>query len=77
MAQGKGSTIDPAAVVDDGTYIGAQAIVGAGSQLHQCIIGEGAAIGEKVQLTRTFVASGARIEPNTVAIDEFFGFSPE
>jgi len=77
MAQGKGSTIDPAAVVDDGTYIGAQAIVGAGSQLHQCIIGEGATIGEKVQLTRTFVASGARIEPNTVAIDEFFGFSPE
>ena len=77
MAQGRGSTIDPAAVVDDGTYIGAQAIVGAGSQLHQCIIGEGAAIGEKVQLTRTFVASGARIEPNTVAIDEFFGFSPE
>jgi mannose-1-phosphate guanylyltransferase len=77
MAQGRGSTIDPTAVVDEGSYIGAQANVGAGSQLHQCIIGEGATIGEKVQLTRTFVASGARIEPNTVAINEFFGFSPE
>ena len=77
MAQGRGSTIDPTAVVDEGSYVGAQANVGAGSQLHQCIIGEGATIGEKVQLTRTFVASGTRIEPNTVAIDEFFGFSPE
>jgi len=77
MAQGKGSTIDPTAVVDEGSYVGAQASVGAGSQLHHCIIGEGARIGENVRLTRTFVAAGSRIEANTAAIDEFFGFSPE
>lgn len=77
MAQGKGSTIDPTAVVEEGSYVGAQASVGAGSQLHQCIIGEGARIGENVRLTRTFVAAGSRIEANTAAIDEFFGFSNE
>jgi len=77
MAQGKGSTIDPTAVVDEGSYVGAQASVGAGSQLHHCIIGEGARIGENVRLTRTFVAAGSRIEANTAAIDEFFGFSNE
>jgi len=77
MAQGKGSTIDPTAVVDEGSYVGAQASVGAGSQLHHCIIGEGARIGENVHLTRTFVAAGSRIEANTAAIDEFFGFSNE
>ena len=77
MAQGRGSTIDPTAVVDEGSYVGAQATVGAGSELHQCIIGEGARVGANVRLTRTFVAAGCRIEANTAAIDEFFGFSPE
>lgn len=77
MAQGKGSSVDPTAVVDQGSYIGAKATIRAGSQLHQCVIGEGASIGENVALTRTFVAAGSRIEPNTVAIDQFFGFSPE
>ena len=77
MAQGRGSTIDPAAAVDEGSYVGAQATVGAGSELHQCIIGEGARIGENVRLTRTFVAAGTKIEPNTVGIDQFFGFSAE
>jgi mannose-1-phosphate guanylyltransferase len=77
MAQGKGSVIDPTAVVDQGSYIGAKATIGAGSQLHQSVIGEGASIGESVALTRTFVAAGSRIEPNTLAIDQFFGFSAE
>jgi mannose-1-phosphate guanylyltransferase len=77
MAQGRGSTIDPSAVVDEGSYVGAQATVGAGSELHQCIIGEGARVGANVRLTRTFVAAGTKIEPNTLATDEFLGFSSE
>lgn len=74
-AQGKGSVIDPTAVVAEGSYIGARATVGAGAQLHQCIVGDGAVIAENVELTRTFIAAGAQIGANTVAIDEFFGYS--
>lgn len=76
MAQGKSSTIDPTAIVDQGSYIGAGASVGARASLHQCIVGDGAIIGANVDLTRVFVAAGHQVSENSVAEDEFFGFSP-
>jgi mannose-1-phosphate guanylyltransferase len=75
MAQGKGSTIDPTAVVDQGSYVGAGAIVGAGAKLHQSIIGDGAIIGANVDLTRVFVASETEVGENTVREGDFLGFS--
>jgi len=77
MAQGKGSTIDPSAVVDQGSYVGAGAIVGAGAKLHQSIIGDGAIIGANVDLTRVFVASETEVGENTVREGDFLGFSSQ
>jgi mannose-1-phosphate guanylyltransferase len=71
------SRVDPAAEVDQGTYLGHGAVVGSGAVLHNCVIGDGAIIGAGSTLTRTFVASGFEIAPNTLAQDEFFGYSPE
>lgn len=73
----EGSRVDPAAEVDQGTYLGHGAVVGSGAVLHNCVIGDGATIGAGSTLTRTFVAPGFEIAPNTLAQDEFFGYSPE
>lgn len=75
MMQGKGSQIDPSAVVDLGSYIGTGARIAAGAKIHQCVIGDGAVIERDADLTRTFVASGHHVAEKTVATDEFFGFS--
>ena len=75
--QAKGSRVDPGAEVAHGSYIGQRSVIDSGAVLHNCVIGEGATIGAGAQLTRTFVASGQKIAANTVAEDEFFGFSPE
>ena len=75
MAQGKGSSVDPTAVVDQGSYVGANAVVGAGARVHQSVIGDGAIIGANVDLTRTFVASGFQVPENSSYEGEFLGFS--
>ncbi len=75
MMQGKGSQIDPSAVVDLGSYIGQGARIAAGAKIHQCVIGDGAVIERDADLTRTFVAAGHHVAEKTVATDEFFGFS--
>jgi len=75
--QAKGSRVDPEAEVDEGSYIGQETTIDSGAVIHNCVIGDGATIGAGAQLTRTFVASGFTIAPNTLAEDEFFGFSPE
>lgn len=75
MAQGRGSTIDPTAVVDQGSFVGAGASIGAGTKLHQSVIGEGAIVGANVDLTRVFVAPGSKVGDNTVAVGDFLGYS--
>jgi mannose-1-phosphate guanylyltransferase len=75
MAQGRGSTIDPTATVDQGSYVGAGAQVKAGARLHQCVVGEGAIVDSNVDLTRVFVAAGHRVPENTVQDSGFLGFS--
>jgi mannose-1-phosphate guanylyltransferase len=72
--QAKGSRVDPGAEVDQGSYIGQETVIDSGAVLHNCVIGDGATIGAGAQLTRTFVASGHIIAPNTLAEDEFFGY---
>jgi len=75
--QAKGSTIDPTAVIDGGSYIGLGAKVAAGAKIHQSVIGDDAIIGENVDLTRVFVAAGTEIVAKTTAESEFFGYSQQ
>lgn len=75
--QAMGSTIDPTAVIDGGSYIGLGAKVAAGAKIHQSVIGDGAIIGENVDLTRVFVSAGTEIAAKTTAESEFFGYSQQ
>ena len=75
MAQGAGSSIDPTAIVDGGSYVGAGASIAAGAKIHQSVIGAGASIGANVDLTRVFVAAKYELPENTSSEDGFFGFS--
>ena len=74
FAHGLSVVIEEPSTITAGSYLGNEVIVGANATLRNCIIGEGAKIGEKSVLINCFVAPEFEIPPSTIAENSFFGF---
>lgn len=75
LMKASGVFIDEPSTQDSGTYLGEAVKVGSDSTLRNCIVGDGAVIGEKTVLINTFVAPGFHVPPATIGENLFLGFS--
>jgi mannose-1-phosphate guanylyltransferase len=65
------SQIDSTAILSGGTSIGAHATIQSGAVLDNCIILEGAVVGEGAHLSRCFLAPGATVDPHQSLTDQY------
>ncbi len=70
-----GASVSSSAVISQGTVIGADVVIEDGVHLSGCIVGNGARIGARAQLTNSFIAPGASVAKAAIADSQFFGYN--
>lgn len=65
------ASIDTTARITGGSSIGAGSVISAGVAIDNSIIGEDVEIGQGAQITRSFIASGSKVEAGAERIDRY------
>ncbi|HEY7816248.1 MAG TPA: NDP-sugar synthase [Nakamurella sp.] len=68
-----GARVDPAAVINGGSAIGAGARVAAGAEIRGCVVMDEAQIGPDAQLASSVIGRSARIGAGVVLVDAVIG----
>jgi len=70
----QGVVVDPSSIVDGGSYIDADTVIGARCRISGSIIGEKSEIGSDVTIIDSYIAPRSRVESRSHLKGEIFGF---